>query len=140
MHDGEATTCHPKLFTSLLSCRRSFFCPPRAGLVRVARVTRASSRLFRPLLTAYFGFVYRLVSTTGAFTVTLPWAPNLGLSLSFHFDGLGLLFATLITAIGTLIVRTPPDTWTDTETQGSFTSRCSPSWEPCWELSLLTTS
>ena len=44
-----------------------------------------------------FGFIYWLVSTTGAFTVTLPWAPNLGLSLSFHFDGLALMFATLIT-------------------------------------------
>ena len=55
-------------------------------------------------LTAYFGFTYWLVSTAGAFTVTLPWAPNLGLSLSFHLDGLGLMFATLITAIGVLIV------------------------------------
>ena len=55
-------------------------------------------------LTAYFGFTYWVVSTSGPFTVTLPWAPNLGLSLSFHLDGLGLLFATLITAIGVLIV------------------------------------
>ena len=29
---------------------------------------------------------------------------------------------------------------TGTGTQENFTSRCSPSWEPCWELSLLTTS
>ena len=55
-------------------------------------------------LTAYFGVAYWLVATAGAFTVTVPWAAGLGLSLSFHFDGLGLLFATLITAIGTLIV------------------------------------
>ena len=34
----------------------------------------------------------------------LPWAPSLGLSLSFNLDGLGLLFATLITGIGALIV------------------------------------
>jgi multicomponent Na+:H+ antiporter subunit A len=38
----------------------------------------------------------RLVETT--------WAPSLGLSLSFNFDGLGLLFAILITGIGALIV------------------------------------
>ena len=56
------------------------------------------------LLTAYFGFIYSLVSTSGVFTVTLPWATNLGLSLSFHFDGLGLMFATLITSVGALIV------------------------------------
>jgi multicomponent Na+:H+ antiporter subunit A len=55
-------------------------------------------------LTAYFGFTYWQINSGGAFTVTLPWAPNLGLSLSFHLDGLGLLFATLITAIGALIV------------------------------------
>jgi multicomponent Na+:H+ antiporter subunit A len=56
------------------------------------------------VLTAYFGFTYWRVSTTGAFTATLPWATNLGLSLSFHFDGLSLMFATLIAAIGALIV------------------------------------
>ena len=105
MHDGEATTCYPKLYTSLLSCRHSSFCPPRAGSERVAPITLASLRLFPPSLTAYFGFTYWLVSTTGAFTVTLPWATNLGLSLSFHFDGLALMFATLITAIGALIVE-----------------------------------
>ena len=36
--------------------------------------------------------------------VDLPWAPSLGLSLSFNLDGLGLLFAILITGIGALIV------------------------------------
>ena len=56
------------------------------------------------LLTAYFGFAYQQVRTSGAFAVYAPWAPSLGLSLSFHFDGLSLLFATLIAGIGTLIV------------------------------------
>jgi len=55
-------------------------------------------------LTAYFAYVWWLVATTGPFTVTMPWAPSLGLSLSFHFDGLSTLFALLITGIGTLIV------------------------------------
>ena len=36
--------------------------------------------------------------------VELPWAPSLGLSLSFNLDGLGLLFAFLISAIGALVV------------------------------------
>jgi multicomponent Na+:H+ antiporter subunit A len=40
----------------------------------------------------------------GARLVELPWAPSLGLSLSFNLDGLGLLFATIITAVGALIV------------------------------------
>ncbi len=36
--------------------------------------------------------------------IEIAWAPSLGLSLSFHLDGLGLLFALLITGIGTLVV------------------------------------
>jgi multicomponent Na+:H+ antiporter subunit A len=36
--------------------------------------------------------------------IELPWAPSLGLSLSFNLDGLGLLFALLITGIGALVV------------------------------------
>ena len=36
--------------------------------------------------------------------IELPWAPSLGLSLAFNLDGLGLLFAILITGIGALIV------------------------------------
>jgi multicomponent Na+:H+ antiporter subunit A len=55
-------------------------------------------------LTAYFTYVWWLVATTGPFSVVTPWAPSLGLSLSFHFDGLSTLFALLITGIGTLIV------------------------------------
>jgi multicomponent Na+:H+ antiporter subunit A len=68
--------------------------------LRYARVLA----LIPALLTAYFAFAYRQVLTSGAFTVDAPWAPGLGLSLSFRLDGLGLLFAILITAIGTLIV------------------------------------
>ena len=55
-------------------------------------------------LTAYFTYVWWLVATTGPFSVTTAWAPSLGLSLSFHFDGLSTLFAVMITGIGTLIV------------------------------------
>ena len=48
-----------------------------------------------------------LVLQFGAATshiVDLPWMPSLGLSLAFNLDGLGLLFALLITAIGALVV------------------------------------
>jgi multicomponent Na+:H+ antiporter subunit A len=46
-----------------------------------------------------------LLSTleTGGRLIQLAWAPSLGLSLSFNTDGLGLLFALLITGIGTLV-------------------------------------
>jgi multicomponent Na+:H+ antiporter subunit A len=33
-----------------------------------------------------------------------PWAPTLGLSLSFYLDGLSLLFALLVTGIGALVL------------------------------------
>jgi multicomponent Na+:H+ antiporter subunit A len=40
----------------------------------------------------------------GGRLVEVAWAPSLGLSLSFNLDGLGLLFAVLITGIGALVV------------------------------------
>ena len=40
---------------------------------------------------------------SGSRVVELPWAPSLGLSLSFNLDGLGLLFALLITTVGALV-------------------------------------
>ncbi len=40
----------------------------------------------------------------GGRVIELQWAPSLGLSLAFNLDALGLLFATLITGIGALIV------------------------------------
>lgn len=46
----------------------------------------------------------RLTGEGGARLVELPWAPSLGLSLSFNLDGLGLLFATIITTVGALVV------------------------------------
>jgi multicomponent Na+:H+ antiporter subunit A len=55
-------------------------------------------------LTGYFLYAWWVVATSGPFSITTPWAPRLGLSLSFHFDGLSTLFAVLITGIGTLIV------------------------------------
>jgi multicomponent Na+:H+ antiporter subunit A len=60
--------------------------------------------LFPALLTAYFAYVFSLVAASGPFTRSVPWAPSLGLSLSFRLDGLSVLFAMLITGIGTLVV------------------------------------
>jgi multicomponent Na+:H+ antiporter subunit A len=55
-------------------------------------------------LALYFGYLLHLVSTSGPFEASLPWAESLGLTLSFFVDGLNLLFALLITGIGSLIV------------------------------------
>jgi multicomponent Na+:H+ antiporter subunit A len=55
-------------------------------------------------LTGYFVYAFGLVGIRGPIRATVPWVPGLDLSLSFHLDGLSALFATLITAVGTLIV------------------------------------
>ena len=69
------------------------------------RPTRAGMLALWPAaLAVYFGTEWLGGSPGAAFFVELPWAPSLGLSLSFNLDGLGLLFATLITGIGALIV------------------------------------
>jgi multicomponent Na+:H+ antiporter subunit A len=73
------------------------------------------SRLFRrraglvvgllPLgLTVYFASFTRRIQSGDALLTTQPWAPGLQLDLSFHLDGLSLIFALLITGIGFLIV------------------------------------
>ncbi len=40
----------------------------------------------------------------GASGVSIPWAPGLGISLSFLVDGLSMLFLLVITAVGTFVV------------------------------------
>jgi multicomponent Na+:H+ antiporter subunit A len=76
---------------------------PLAGLGR----RRLGSRLLVAVpaaLTGYFAYNFLVVSREGPFSVKASWAPGLNLALSFRFDGLSLLFAVLITAVGTLIV------------------------------------
>ncbi|HWR50597.1 MAG TPA: proton-conducting transporter membrane subunit, partial [Bryobacteraceae bacterium] len=60
--------------------------------------------LWPAALTVYFGTLLTQVSSSGPLKAELPWAPSLGLTLSFYFDGLSLLFAVLIAGIGSLIV------------------------------------
>src|SRR6185436_1318069 len=56
------------------------------------------------VLTIVLATELRSTLNVGGRLIVLSWAPSLGLSLSFNTDGLGLLFALLITAIGTLVV------------------------------------
>lgn len=61
--------------------------------------------LWPAIMAVLFGHLLRAqVAIDGPLVVALPWAPSLGLTLQFHLDGLGLLFALMITVIGTLIV------------------------------------
>lgn len=59
--------------------------------------------LWPALLTAIFINELRASLTAAPRVVELTWAPSLHLSLGFNLDGLGLLFAILITGIGALI-------------------------------------
>jgi NADH:ubiquinone oxidoreductase subunit 5 (subunit L)/multisubunit Na+/H+ antiporter MnhA subunit len=63
-------------------------------------MTRAA--IFVPILT----FVYLLtnLSYSEIPRFDLPWIPSLGVSLSFFMDGLGLLFALLISGMGAVVL------------------------------------
>ncbi|HVR44487.1 MAG TPA: hydrogen gas-evolving membrane-bound hydrogenase subunit E [Thermoanaerobaculia bacterium] len=56
-------------------------------------------------LALFIAFAARIASVaSGAvWTFSAPWAPSLGLALTFRLDGLALLFALLITGVGVLI-------------------------------------
>jgi multicomponent Na+:H+ antiporter subunit A len=55
-------------------------------------------------LAIYFASLLRAVAAGEAIVISYPWAPGLGVSLSFYVDGLSLLFALLISGIGALVV------------------------------------
>lgn len=55
---------------------------------------------------ALFGYFLRFlpeISAGNTFRSDTPWVPSLGINLNFYLDGLSLLFALLITGIGTLV-------------------------------------
>jgi multicomponent Na+:H+ antiporter subunit A len=88
----------------------AFILSPFAAAVLAAWLVRRSPdsarllAIWPALLTLGLANELRSIAATGNRLVELPWAPSLGLTLSFNLDGLGLLFALLITGIGALIV------------------------------------
>ena len=101
---ADVLTCLFKRFTSRPSCRRFSSCLLLDGLGVRALDALGSFRSFprcsRGISRTRSGWSRR----TGPFTLSVPWVPSLGLSLSFRLDGLSVLFAMLITGIGTLVV------------------------------------
>ncbi len=59
--------------------------------------------LFSAGITLYFFSQIPGVAQGGAPSVKIPWAPALGVELALRLDGLGLLFALLISGIGTFV-------------------------------------
>ena len=99
---------------------------PFLALPLVAWLGRTTSRasqfaaLIPAALSAYFVYAALVVRNNGPFTVSMPWAPALNLSLSFRFDGLSTFFAILIVAVGTLVVMYAPKYLEHHEHAGRF--------------------
>jgi multicomponent Na+:H+ antiporter subunit A len=75
------------------------------GLHRLARGGAGWLLASLPLgLAVYFANLARATGLQPPPTVSYPWAPELGVQLSFRLDGLSLLFALLITGVGALIL------------------------------------
>lgn len=55
-------------------------------------------------LTVFFAQFLGPVSAGEAIAFSTPWVPTLGINLSFYVDGLSLMFALLISGIGTFII------------------------------------
>jgi multicomponent Na+:H+ antiporter subunit A len=55
-------------------------------------------------LTAYFASQVPSITNGEALTSSRDWVPSLGVNFSFYADGLGLLFALLISGIGALVL------------------------------------
>jgi multicomponent Na+:H+ antiporter subunit A len=61
--------------------------------------------LILPILLFVYFFSYISVTKQGnADMETASWIPSLGIGIDFYLDGLGLLFALLITGIGSLVI------------------------------------
>src|SRR5690606_19497284 len=80
----------------------SFLATPIAFLV--ARYWSPAVVALIPAL-LFLGFAYHVPAVTQLDAVVqhVHWIPSLGISLSFRLDGLALIFALLITGIGTAI-------------------------------------
>jgi multicomponent Na+:H+ antiporter subunit A len=72
------------------------------------RLTRALTPWLLALLPAaiftYFVMLIPVIQAQGSRLEVYPWVPGLAVNLTFYLDGLSLLFALLISGIGTLIV------------------------------------
>jgi multicomponent Na+:H+ antiporter subunit A len=55
-------------------------------------------------LVVYFGSFLGPVAAGATIDAGCPWFPELGIDLTFHVDGLGLLFALLVSGVGALIL------------------------------------
>src|SRR5699024_6643669 len=61
--------------------------------------------LLLPLALFIYFLSFLPMTTAGeVFMQSVPWVPSLGIHLDLYIDGLSLLFALLITGVGTLVI------------------------------------
>ena len=96
-----------------------------------AEATRRRTSDVAAILAIYFGVTLVSLEASGPVRSSLAWANSLGLTLSFHGDGLGLLFAIVIAAVGALIVLFSSRYFDGDARPGDSMQPCSPSWAPC---------
>ncbi len=76
------------------------FAPAAAAFVLTLIPRAARLAITVPALT----FLYLLIGAPDGMSINIPWVPSVGISISFFMDGLGLLFALLISGIGSLVL------------------------------------
>lgn len=77
-----------------------------ASLSRVMRKIHAGWIVLPPVLLLFVYFLWQIQDIQGGANIfsSLPWIPSLGIEFNVYLDGLSLLFALLITGIGSLVV------------------------------------
>ena len=79
-------------------------------------ITSGSMALLFVALLGYFSYV----EDNHAIKRTIEWMPDLGIDLAYHLDGLALLFALVVSGIGTVIFFYSGYYFDDKEEQGRF--------------------
>ncbi len=125
------------MLAAVLSCFAAAVLAPWAQ--RVLRGATGWVLAVVPLaLTAYFANLVPEIAAGMVVHEARPWVPGLGVALSFRIDGLSLLFALLISGIGTLIVLYSGTYLAGHPLLGRFHALMR-SWAQCWAWSWLTT-
>lgn len=80
------------------------FGPAIAALIIALYPRNRSSRWVIAIPALIFLFLITQVAAGEPLTVEIPWAPSLGVTLALQLDGLALVFALVVSGIGTLVL------------------------------------
>lgn len=80
------------------------FAPALAAVLLMLLPRALLARLAVAVPAAIFVYLLTTVPNPEALSASVSWIPSLDISLSFYMDGLGLLFALLISGIGALVL------------------------------------